>query len=437
MAIISISDSQVNGANEILVADSNSKIPTVDGSQITILNASNVASGTIAAARLDVGTTANKLVQLDGSGNLPAVDASQLTGIVSATISASDPAIDTNPSGGVGTEWNNSTSGEMFICTDATAGSNVWANVGDGTGNIAPFHYLNCTISCFAPGGGYDSAPYNRQSIDKNLFASDGNSTDQGDLTVARRGNACASSTTHGYTIGGYESTYGNTIDKFAMAATSDATDVGDLSVAGWITGIGFTSSTHGYYAAGSKAGPGIQGCNKISFSSDGAAEDLGDIVSVATDYPTGGSSATHGYILGSTNSGGNKTSIEKISWATETSTAAIGSLVSGYGPCFTMSTTGYIYGVSDGAAGSSQIDKTSTTSDGDSVDSGSDLTMASKAACAGASSTTHGYAMGVGTDGGAHDTIEKFSFASAGLAEDVGDLTVARRSIMSCGCQL
>ena len=107
MAIISISDSQVNGANEILVADSNSKIPAVDGSQITILNASNVASGTIATARLDIGTTANKLVQLDGSGNLPAVDASQLTGIVSATISASDPATDTNPSGGVGTEWNN------------------------------------------------------------------------------------------------------------------------------------------------------------------------------------------------------------------------------------------------------------------------------------------------------------------------------------------
>ena len=353
-----------------------------------------------------------------------------------ATISASDPAVDTNPAGGVGTQWANSASGEFYVLTDATAGANVWTNVGDGTGNISPFHYLNCTTSCFAPGGA-TVGDSNQSSIDKNLFASDGDSTDQGDLTVARRGNACASSTTHGYTISGYESTYGNTIDKFAMAAVSDATDVGDLSVAGWITGVGFTSSTHGYYAAGSKAGPGVKGCNKISFSSDGAAEDLGDIVSVATNYPTGGSSATHGYILGSTSSGGNKTSIEKISWATETSTAAIGSLVSGYGPCFTMSTTGYIYGVSDSDAGSSQIDKTSTTSDGDSVDSGSDLTMVSKAACAGASSTTHGYAMGVGSTTAEHDTIEKFSFASAGLAEDVGDLTVTRRSIMSCGCQL
>ena len=89
MAIISISDSQVNGAEQILVADSSSKIPAKDGSQITVLNATNVATGTIASARLDTGTTANKLVLLDGSGNLPAVDGSQLTGIVSATVSAS------------------------------------------------------------------------------------------------------------------------------------------------------------------------------------------------------------------------------------------------------------------------------------------------------------------------------------------------------------
>ena len=53
-----------------------------------------------------------------------------------ATISSSDPAVDTNPAGGVGTQWVNSTSGEMYICTDATAGSNVWTNVGSGTGNI-------------------------------------------------------------------------------------------------------------------------------------------------------------------------------------------------------------------------------------------------------------------------------------------------------------
>jgi hypothetical protein len=54
------------------------------------------------------------------------------------TKSASDPAIDTNPAGGVGTVFLNTTSGEMFCCTDATAGSNFWTNVGQGTGAVAP-----------------------------------------------------------------------------------------------------------------------------------------------------------------------------------------------------------------------------------------------------------------------------------------------------------
>ena len=113
MAIISISDSQINSADQVLVADASSKIPAKDGSQITVLNATNVASGTIATARLDTGTTANKIVVLDGSGNLPVVDGSQLTGVVSATVSASDPTVSTNPSAGLGAEWNNITSDEM------------------------------------------------------------------------------------------------------------------------------------------------------------------------------------------------------------------------------------------------------------------------------------------------------------------------------------
>ena len=47
MAIISISDSQINSADQILVADASSKIPAVDGSQITLMNATNIATGTI------------------------------------------------------------------------------------------------------------------------------------------------------------------------------------------------------------------------------------------------------------------------------------------------------------------------------------------------------------------------------------------------------
>ena len=272
MAIISISDSQVNGANQILVADTNSKIPAKDGSQITILNASNVASGTIASARLDVGTTANKLVQLDGSGNLPVIDGSLLTGIVSATISASDPTISTNPSGGVGTEWLNSTSGEMYICTDATAGANVWTNVGAGTGDVAPFggvgsrgvfggrhnSYLNTMdyVTIATPGNATDFGDFTvsarsrdavsnktrgvwggghgaLNTMDYITIATPGNSTDFGDLTETKNNTASCSDGTKGLCGGGQPSGFSNVIDYVTISTIGNATDFGDLTVAG------------------------------------------------------------------------------------------------------------------------------------------------------------------------------------------------------------
>ncbi|SVD17048.1 uncharacterized protein METZ01_LOCUS369902, partial [marine metagenome] len=46
--------------------------------------------------------------------------------VPSATNDSSDPVRTTNPSTGVGTEWHNTTSGQIFICTDATTNYNVW-----------------------------------------------------------------------------------------------------------------------------------------------------------------------------------------------------------------------------------------------------------------------------------------------------------------------
>ena len=81
----------------------------------------------------DVGTSANKLIQLDSNGKIPAVDGSLLTGLISGLSGSSDPTISTNP-GTVGKLYTNTTDGEIFICTDATADANTWTNVGAGTG---------------------------------------------------------------------------------------------------------------------------------------------------------------------------------------------------------------------------------------------------------------------------------------------------------------
>ena len=68
--------------------------------------------------------------------------------------------------------------------------------------------------------------------IQKFTFASASNSTDVGDITVAR-GYVCGvSSTTHGYTIAGWTGSYHNVIDKHAFASDGNATDVGDAVTA-------------------------------------------------------------------------------------------------------------------------------------------------------------------------------------------------------------
>lgn len=40
--------------------------------------------------------------------------------------SSSNPAYNTNPAGGVGTVWKNTSTGEIFVCTQATTGLNIW-----------------------------------------------------------------------------------------------------------------------------------------------------------------------------------------------------------------------------------------------------------------------------------------------------------------------
>ena len=132
---MSVNVTDTVGANNTIVLDSSSKIPVIDGSQVTALSASAFTTGSLATARIDVGTAAGKVLQLDGSARIPALSGVNLTGIGGATSSTSDPTISTNPT--LGAKWINKTSGEVYICTDATTGANVWTNVGAGTGNIS------------------------------------------------------------------------------------------------------------------------------------------------------------------------------------------------------------------------------------------------------------------------------------------------------------
>tara|TARA_B100000029_G_scaffold129504_2_gene122994 strand:- start:3116 stop:4573 length:1458 start_codon:yes stop_codon:yes gene_type:complete len=125
---------------------------TVTNANIDSVSTSKI-SGTLPALNANAVTNLNA-ANLTGSA-LPALDGSNLTGISTFTKNANDPAIDTNPSGGVGTIWANTTSGELFVCTDATAGANVWANVGEGTGDVSPFTGMVATGGTITTDGDY------------------------------------------------------------------------------------------------------------------------------------------------------------------------------------------------------------------------------------------------------------------------------------------
>ena len=115
------------------------------------VTASKIVDGTVSGDNIASLTNSqvSGLASTKLTGTLPAIDGSALTGVVEhipVTKSASDPTISTNPSSGIGTMWCNTTTGNMYVCTDATTNNNEWINMGKGTGdiiNVAPTNYTD------------------------------------------------------------------------------------------------------------------------------------------------------------------------------------------------------------------------------------------------------------------------------------------------------
>ena len=92
--------------------------------------------------------------------------------------------------------------------------------------------------------------PPSSDIIERFAFATDGNSVDVANLSVARGAGCGCTSETHGYMCAGISSgSYTNVIDKHDFAAGGNSVDVGDLPQ---ITGNlgGSSSTTHGYCLA-------------------------------------------------------------------------------------------------------------------------------------------------------------------------------------------
>ena len=329
-----------------------------------------------------------------------------------ATISASDPAIDTNPDGGVGTQWVNSTSGEFYILTDATTDENVWTNAGSGTGNVEPWNGQGKNYGYIAAGG----YPSTFDSYEKYSLTSDGNSADVANVSSEGYSKQGHASFINGYTTGH------NVVDKMAFASEGDMSGIGD-QFHNRTSHVGADSLNHGYDAMGDD-GANVNTIDKLSFSSDGNMTNVGDLP-VARHGGAGCGSKTHGYAAGGQISAYQDV-IEKYSFSSDGNGADVGNLVLARGRMHCGSQS-EIYGYcAGGYTGSSvrPIDKWSFSSDGHATDVG-DLIDVPCWTLGGNSSTSHGYVAG-GYEN--LDRIDKWLFSSDSNAVDVGNLHTGRQ---------
>ena len=348
------------------------------------------------------------------TGAMPAMDGSALTGIVAgseAMTGAGDPANETNPADGVGALWINTTTGEMFICVDAT-----WATQGTQYG------YMVSGIS-YSPTTRYDiierysfttdqsasdvgnlyaggiSAPVGHSSIDygwvsggwngiqlgiqKFSYASQTDSVDHGATLygdTATQGNSSAAScgtADYAYIVGGHKTAPNENwdiIQKFPYASQTNAVSIGNMAYStGLFQQCGWSSSTHGYSAGGYDYAPDwnnqFSDIEKFSFASEGNGVNCSNLTA-ETSYSSGSSSTTHGYTAGGYITDWLVTSkIDKMSFATEATASNIGNISAGmHSPVGSSSTTnGYATGghLNGNTTASVNIEKYSHTSDG------------------------------------------------------------------------
>lgn len=187
--------------------------------------------------------------------------------------------------------------------------------------------------------GGYATGSSWSNVIDKFPFSTNTNASDVGDLSQPKDVAAGQSSTTHGYLSGGRFSNYPttapdqtNVIERFPFASNGNSTDVGDLLAERGEVG-GMSSTTHGYTAGGyGLTTPALPSnyntIDKFPFATNTNATDVGDLVSLR--YHIGGVSSTlSGYAVGGGNGFINTVSniIEKFPFSTDSNATDVGDM--------------------------------------------------------------------------------------------------------------
>ena len=306
------------------------------------------------------------------------------------------------------------------------------------------------STSGFTSGGSLSPPATWYSTIDKFPFSiSSGTATDVGDLTETKSSLAGHSSSTDGFTSGGYApgDTVGEVkIEKFPFSISSGtATHFSDLTTTK-MECTGHSSATDGFTSGGNSpltnsAENRISTIEKFSFSIGGTAVDVGDLSDLTTHLGgVGQQSQTDAFITGGMGGiGAIVGDIKKFPFSIvrgrSTTVGTLGVSIIARAGAQSSSTDGFISGGSTAFPANpgetdhiskfpfSIISGTTTSVGALSSGTGSRYNLASH------SSTTDGFASGGKNASAAELTdIDKFPFSiSSGNATDVGDLSEAR----------
>ena len=291
-------------------------------------------------------------------------------------------------------------------------------------------------------GGGWDSS--NNTSLLHTLQVHTlGNSEFFGDLTIARRNpGGRVSSSIRGIFSGGFNTAPGtDRIDYITFSSSGTAEDFGNLLTNGTyaIANAALSSSTRGIMSGG-VAAPGVNQnvIQYIEIPTTGDAIDFGDLVAVSINGQAV-ASPTKGLFCGGGPTG--RSTIQSITISSRGDAVEVGDLTQAifYGGCVTNGTRGIVgggeYVPSPTFTHTSLLDYITITSAGNAQEFG-DLTT-KRSRIASVESITRGVFVGSVANGGSgtHDnTIDYIPIASAGNAQDFGDL-VNNNNIQVIGC--
>ena len=249
---------------------------------------------------------------------VPASGATSLNGLSDVTKTGSNPAINTNPSTGVGTLWINSSSGQSYVCTDATSNDNVWTNITEGASIQSTIDVDYLVIAGGGAGGRGNSAAGGggaggyRNSY--NSEASGGGASSETFLqltagtvytiTVGAGGAQNTAGANHVGNSGAASSIVGSDItDVTTVGGGGGAASTGNATGGGSGGGGAWTAKTGGAGTAnqGFKGGDAFAASNQWSGAGGGGAGAAGANVTVGSnDSPTDGGVGLASSITGS-----------------------------------------------------------------------------------------------------------------------------------------